>query len=109
MTQSHSFSSGNSKRFSCEGLKPSSQTRYHAYHDCCVCTHLGYNAMDWVRPKQKQCLWFLVSACVFSERHVCIWIYFLFFAMKQCEIAARIAGSIGILLCYVLNKFFTKV
>ena len=32
---------------------------------------------------------------------------FIFVAMKRCSIAARIAGSIGILPCCVLNDFFT--
>ena len=30
----------------------------------------------------------------------------IFFAMKRCLIATKIAGSIGILLCCVLNDFF---
>ena len=32
--------------------------------------------------------------------------YFICFAMKRCPIAAKIAGSIGILPCCVLNDFF---
>ena len=35
-------------------------------------------------------------------------VFFFFFAMKRCPIAAKIAGSIGILPCCVLNDFFTQ-
>ena len=34
-------------------------------------------------------------------------VFFVFFAMKQCPIAAKIAGSIGILPCCVLIDFIT--
>ena len=52
---------------------------------------------------------FLVSVCVASA-DLCIGIFSLlfFFALKRCPIAAKIAGSIGILPCYVLNDFFTQ-
>ena len=62
-----------------------------------------------IRPKKG--LRFLVSARVAADPHVGIFIlYFIlfyFFAMKRCPIAAKIAGSIGILPCCALNDFFT--
>ena len=47
---------------------------------------------------------FLVSARVASDPRVAafeFFYYFILFAMKRCPIAAKIAGSIGMLLCCV--------
>ena len=53
----------------------------------------------------KLSLWILVSAHIASDPRVGI---FSFIIVKRCPIAAKIAGSIGILPCYmyVLNDFF---
>ena len=65
--------------------------------------------MDYIRPK-KQSLWFLVSRHVTSDLSICIFTFLFFVGMKWCPIAAKIAGSMGILpscvLYHVINHFF---
>ena len=72
---------------------------YQLYLTCCdFC--FCYLAASLKGPLKH--LRILVSVCAGIFNFVSL------FAMKQCPIAAKIAGSIGILLCCVLDNFFTS-
>ena len=67
--------------------------------------HQRWNQHLHIRPNKR--LQFVVSACIASDparRHF----YLDFLAMKQCPIAAKIAGLIGILPRCVLSDFFNE-
>ena len=75
---------------------------------CRITTYNEYWDINFViRPKTKS-LWFLVFVRVTSDCALAFLVFFfLFFAMKRCPIAAKIAGLIGILPCCVLNDSIT--
>ena len=53
---------------------------------------------------------FLVwSPCASPQTRMSAFLDYFFGAMKRCPIAAKIAGSIGILPCCVLNDFFRSM
>ena len=49
---------------------------------------------------------FLSLLGVASDSRVGIFSFFFYFTLKRCPVAAKIAGSIGILPCCALNEFF---
>ena len=76
------------------------QVRRSAVSDCRnqSCWPLGM-----IQDAAKTSVRFLVSAHV--GMFIYLFIYLFIFAMKRCPIEAKIAGSIGILPCCVLNDF----